>query len=283
MRRHRAVPLRRGIHRPAAFMLTSLLKRLFLRRFRVPWRNPLPPGEQAAWQRLRVASASGASLAVWFGAARTPTAAATLVLGHPLGKAAKGYFLTRDYAELLRAQGYHVVLFDFNGFGESSVGSFAYPADIVAVGQAAQALTPGLPLGYFGVSLGAHMAVLALADARHPYQFALLESALTTLDEYAVHFPWAYRALRLLAWRRPAMVRSFRMVGRIGQARGLASLLLVYSETDPITPAAMGRRLQQRSAVPTELWTVPAGRHTDLLNSPHRAAYVAKLLASRAP
>ena len=57
------------------------------------------------------------------------------------------------------------------------------------------------------------------------------------------------------------------------------SLLLIYLETDEWVPVDMGRCFLQNSRVPAELWTVPAGRHAQLMKSPHRAAYEAKILA----
>lgn len=196
-----------------------------------------------------------------------------------MGKEAKGYFLKHGYTDLLRRHGYHVVVFDLNGFGESSHGNFSYHQDIVAIGNAAFRLHPDLPLGYFGISLGGQWATIAFADAHHPYDFAIVESAATTLDEFWVRFPFAYRALRVLSFCLPAYARSIRMVERIREARGLQSLLLIYCETDEWTPVVMGQRFQQNSRVPTELWTVPTGRHAQLMKSPHKAAYEAKILA----
>ena len=138
---------------------------------------------------------------------------------------------------------------------------------------------PDLPLGYFGISLGGQWATIAFADAHHPYDFAIVESAATTLDEFWVRFPLAYRTLRVLSFFLPAYATTTRMVDRLKEARNLQSLLLIYSETDEWTPVAMGQRFQQNSPVPTELWTVPEGRHAQLMKSPHKGAYEAKILA----
>lgn len=256
-----------------------LLKKLFFGRFMVPWQNPLPEAQRPQWQSLTIPSRSGATLRGLFAPARTPVAKATIVLGHPLGKAAKGYFLKHGYADLLRNHGYHVVVFDFNGFGESSVGSFSFHEDVLAIGQAALDQMPELPLGYLGISLGGQGATIAFADARNPYDFAIVESAPTTLDEYWVRFPFAYRAFRLIARLVPAYARSLRMVERIKEARNLQSLLFIYSHTDELAPVAMGQRFLHNSPVPAELWTAAQGEHARLMQSPCRAAYQAKILA----
>ena len=77
----------------------------------------------------------------------------------------------------------------------------------------------------------------------------------------------------------PGYTRSIRMVERLKEARNRKSLLLIYSETDDWTPVEMGRRFQRNSPVPTELWTVPVGRHAQLMKSAHKAAYEAKMVA----
>ena len=256
----------------------KLLKKPFFGRFMVEWQNPLPAAQRPEWHPVTTVSESGAVLVGLFAEALTAPAKATIVLGHPMGKEAKGYFIKNGYTDLLRRHGYHVAVYDLNGFGESSHGNFSYFEDVVAIGNAVLALKPDLPLGYFGISLGGQWATIAFANARHPYDFAIVESAATTLEEFWVQFPVAHRALRVLSFFMPAYTKSIRMVERIKEARNLKSLLLIYSETDPWTPVEMGQRFQRNSAVPTELWTVPEGRHAQLMKSPHQAAYQAKIL-----
>lgn len=259
--------------------LYKLLKRPFFGRFMVKWQNPLTDAQRGEWHPVTAVSGSGATLVGLFAEARTARPKATIVLGHPMGKEAKGYFLKHGYTDLLRHHGYHVVVFDLNGFGESGHGNFSYDEDVVAIGNAALALTPTLPLGYFGISLGGQWATIAFADPRHPYDFAIVESAATTLDEFWARFPLPHRALRILSFWLPAYARSIRMVERIKEARGLQSLLLIYSATDEWVPLKMGQRFQRNSRVPAELWTVPQGRHAQLMKSPGKAAYEAKILA----
>ena len=256
----------------------KLLKQPFFGRFMVKWQNPLPEAQRGEWRPVTAMSGSGAKLVGLFAEALSATPKATIVLGHPMGKEAKGYFLKHGYTDLLRRHGYHVGVFDLNGCGESGHGNFSYYEDVVAIGNAALALTPNLPLGYFGISLGGQWATIAFTDPHHPYDFAIVESAPTTLDEFWVRFPVAHRSLRVLSFCMPAYARSIRMVERIREARGLQSLLLIYSETDEWAPVEMGQRFQRNSRVPAELWTVPQGRHAQLMQSPSKTAYEAKIL-----
>jgi alpha-beta hydrolase superfamily lysophospholipase len=261
--------------------LYRLLKKPFFGRCMVLGQNPLSAEKRAEWQPVAVASKSGATVRGLFARsdAKAGPAKATLVLGHPMGKEAKGYFLKNGYTDLLRRGGYHVMVFDLNGFGESSHGNFSYFEDIIAIGNAALALTPELPLGYFGISLGGSWATIAFADKHHPYDFAIVESAGTTLEEFWVRYPVAYLALQVIKWWRPAYVRSLNIGERIKEARHLHSVLFIYPETDEVTPVAMGRRFVANSRVPAELWTLPEGKHAQLMKAPGRAAYEAKILA----
>jgi hypothetical protein len=56
------------------------------------------------------------------------------------GKETKGYFLKNGYTDLLRKNGYHALVFDINGFGESTIGNLSYFEDIIAMGVEAAEL-----------------------------------------------------------------------------------------------------------------------------------------------
>jgi pimeloyl-ACP methyl ester carboxylesterase len=95
----------------------------------------MPEGEQDRnWQRVSIPSPTGATL-VGLVAEAEGDPAGTLVLAHPMGKAAKGFWLRHGHAELFRRAGFHVLVFDFNGFGESEAVSFDYPSDALAAGR----------------------------------------------------------------------------------------------------------------------------------------------------
>ena len=67
----------------------------------VKWRNPLTEHENKEWQQISVKSKSGGVIKGLFAISKTKKQKATIVLGHPMGKEAKGYFLKRDYTNLL--------------------------------------------------------------------------------------------------------------------------------------------------------------------------------------
>jgi predicted alpha/beta-fold hydrolase len=233
-----------------------LIKKPFFGRFMVKWQNPLTIEQQKEWQTLQVKSKSGGTIYGLFAKSFTDNAKATIVLGHPMGKEAKGYFLKNGYTDLLQKNGFNTLVFDINGFGESTHGNFSYFEDIVAIGIEASKMTPNISIGYFGISLGGQWATIAFADENHTYDFAIIESAATSLDEFWINFPTAYKTLKVLNIFLPKFKKKINMKERIKEAKRLKSLLLIYSNIDTLTPVAMGKVFKENSPVPTELWTV---------------------------
>lgn len=255
-----------------------MLKRPFFGRFMVKWQNPLPTDKIADWQQITTPSESGGTIYGLFGKSLAADIKATIVLGHPMGKEAKGYFLKSGYADFLRLNGYNILAFDLNGFGESTNGNFSYYEDIISVSLQAKELTPDLPIGYHGVSLGGQWATISFADSRHCYDFAIIESAATTLDEFWIHFPFAYKALKVLNILMPQFRRKINMVERIKEAKKLKSILFIYSSSDNWTPVTMGERFKKNASIPSELWTVENAKHAQIVKSRHAEEYKMKIL-----
>jgi predicted alpha/beta-fold hydrolase len=244
-----------------------LLKKPFFGPFMVKWQNPLTPEQQKYWQTLQTKSKSGGTIHGLFAKSLTDKAKATIVLGHPMGKEAKGYFLKNGYTDLLRKNGYNTLVFDINGFGESTHGNFSYFEDIVAIGIEASKLTPNIPIGYFGISLGGQWATIAFADETHKYDFAIIESAATSLDDFWINFPTAYKALKVLNIFLPKYKKKIKMEERIKEAKHLKSLLLIYSNIDDWTPVSMGKIFKTNSSV-----------HATIMKSDHKTEYEQKII-----
>jgi pimeloyl-ACP methyl ester carboxylesterase len=258
--------------------LYKIVKIPFFGRFMVKWENPLTHERQKEWNSFSVKSASGGLLKGLWSKTTHVNPLGTIVLGHPMGKEAKAYFLKNGYPELYHACGLHVIVFDFNGFGESSHGNFSFYEDVLAVGDFAAQKFSSLPIFYHGMSLGGQWSTVAFTE-NHAYDFALLESIPTTLEEFWIRFPMAHRVLKILYFFMPAYAKKVRMIDRISELKRIKSLLLIYSESDIYTPVSMGQRFQQNSNVPAELWSVPEAEHAKIIRSPHKNEYQEKLKA----
>lgn len=260
-------------------MIYKLLKYPFFGRFMVKWINPIPKTELPEWKSVTVKSKSGGIIKGLYAESKTRQQKATVVLGHPMGKEAKGYFVKRGYTQFLREAGFNTLIFDINGFGESTHGNFSYFEDIVAIGKEAEKINSNISVGYFGISLGGQWATIAFADETHPYEFAIIESAATTLDEFWKRFPFAYKALKLLNIVLPRFKQKIKMIERIKEAKNLNSLLLIYSKNDTWVPYEMGERFKKNSPVPTELWLVEDAKHAEIIKSEDRKEYQAKIIS----
>lgn len=259
-------------------MIYKLLKRPFFGSFMVKWRNPLSKEERKDWQQISIKSKSGGIIQGLFANAKAKNVKATIVLGHPMGKEAKGYFLKRNYTNLLRENGFNTVVFDINGFGESTHGNFSFFEDITAIGIKAKELTPDLPIGYHGISLGAMFSTVSFTDDNHQYNFAIVESSSISLADFWVRFPFAFRVLKLMSFLLPKYKKKIEFQDRIREVKYLQSILFIYSESDTWVPVSKGEILRGNTNVPTEFWLAKNAQHAEIMKSTDKAKYQERIL-----
>lgn len=248
--------------------LHRLLRKPFFGRFEVPWTWPAGT-DPSQWERVSFASASGAQLAGLWGTAvngtdGTNNAKATLVLAHPMGKAAKGFWLRYGHAALFRDAGFNVLLVDANGFGESAPASFDYPADFLAAGRFAQNRTPELAVGLVGASFGAGWGLCSMARAGNPYRAAVLEGLFPTLPDFWRHYPVPYALLRMTQVVWPSAEDGMRPEREATTLTGKPPVLLIYGDADKYSPPAHGERMMKAFAdsARAEMWVLPGVDHT---------------------
>ncbi len=243
----------------------------------VTWRNPLSEKQLQEWESISFSSRSGVSVKGLFAESRTTVLKGIIVMGHPMGKEAKAYFLKNGYTDVLRNHGYHVLLFDLNGFGESPVGNFDYFEDVIAAGKEAKKRYPDLPIGYHGISMGGQFATIAFAEEQ-VFDFAIIESAANTLEDFWIHYPIAYYALRCIYFFMPKYRKRIKMIDRIKEAKGLKKLLLIYLENDAVIRNDAGPKFKDAASVPSELVIFKGAKHAQIPKSEHREAYFKLLL-----
>lgn len=259
-------------------MAYRLLKKPFFGRFAQPWRWP-ENIDQSQWQRLSVESGSGATISALLATAHTLPAKGAILMSHPMGVVAKGFWLKYGHAEMLRQAGYHVMVFDLNGFGESTSTTMDYPLDVLAAGHALQASYPDLPVAVFGSSMGAAMSVCAMAQPDHPFAAAILESAFPTLLHFWSRYPIPKLGIQLSRIVYPAGERNLRPTHAAAHLAGAPAILMIYGEADEFTPVRDGKLLWQtlRQKTQTEFWQVPGARHTHAYAA-HPEQYAQKVI-----
>lgn len=227
------------------------LKKPFFGRFMKPWRWPAEVTE-AGWQKLAIASGSHARLAAVLRETTAAQPRGVVVCAHPMGLACKGFWLKNGHAAKLLEAGFHVLAFDFNGFGQSESTNFDWPADIVAVGRYARDRFPGLPVHAVTASFGAMNAINALPRADFPFERIVAEGCAPNLPMFWKAYPFAHAVLKLGRYVAPKIERGLRPERAISKLPAASRLLLIHSHGDRWTPVAHGDRLAAAA---------PAGAH----------------------
>lgn len=216
------------------------LKKPFFGRFMKDWRWPAGISEER-WERHSIASDTGSRLAAALH--RVPQARGVVVCAHPMGTAAKGFWLRHGHARALLDAGFHVLAYDFNGFGESPSTTFDYPRDAIAAGRYARSLFPGLPVHALCASFGAMNTISAIDDPAFPFDTVVAEGCAPTLAQFWKAYPFAHAFLQASRLFAPATERRVRPVAHLHAARKPIPLLLIHSRADRWTPVAFGDEL----------------------------------------
>ncbi len=247
--------------------------RVLFRRVITHWRWPDGVERQEDWEPIRFPGWAGGELVGLWGAARGP-ARGTIVLAHPTSKKAKGYFLDFGHGRFLRTGGYNVLLFDFNGFGESPNRSFQYPHDVLAAGREAQRRELSQPVGLHGVCFGAVYGICALTYPGHVFTAAVFEAPYATVDGILESMgrhskrPIFYRFRRLMMRALMPFRPELRVLTQVPRIRDLKAVLFVSGEHDDYVPTATVsqfveacREADAPIAQHCALWEVPGAEH----------------------
>jgi pimeloyl-ACP methyl ester carboxylesterase len=218
------------------------LKKPLFGRFMKTWRWPQGVSDEG-WQHARVASESHASIACIVKETMTEPVRGVVVCAHPMGLAAKGFWLRNGHADALLGEGFHVVAFDFNGFGESASTNFDYPADALAVGRWARARFLGLRVHALTASFGAMNTISAMGLSDFPFQCVVAEGCAHSLAAFWKAYPFVHAMLELSRWVAPASERRLRPELQVRLMPPQCSLLLVHSRADRWTPVQHGDRI----------------------------------------
>ena len=128
--------------------------------------------------------ADGSWLAGAVYTSRRVPARGVVLLCHPFLKYGMHWFFNHGYHEWLADAGYHVVGFDFKGFGRSTVGGMSFAEDVIALGEWARDCWPELPVHVLGASFGAFHALHAIATGRTAFASVVCDSVPATVARF---------------------------------------------------------------------------------------------------
>ena len=262
-------------------MMKNLIHKAFKKPFFAQLQGPGRWPDNAVtedWRRVQIKSGSGSLLSGLLGRCEGEAKGAVL-MAHPMGAAAKGFWVRNGHAQLLRDAGYHVLAFDLNGFGESTCTNMDYPLDVLAAGNYLNKLFPKLNVAVMGASMGGAMSICAMAQEGHPFKAAVIESAFPTLLHFWSRYPLPSLALKFSKIVYPAGERNLRPLHAAQSLKGQPSMLLIYGDGDVYTPPKDGQQLQTalNKNTQTEFWMAPGAEHTHAYRQ-HPQEYAKRVL-----
>ena len=198
-------------------------------------------------------TADGLVLSGWFVSNRFAATSGTVIVFN--GNAANRAYRA-PLAAALRDYGYHVLLFDYRGYGGNE-GAPTEPG-LMADARAARAYLLDRAdvdvsrLVYFGESLGSAVAV-ALAAEHGPVAMILRSPFTSLVDVGRIHYP--YLPVKQFLWDRFASLDAIRDVG--------CPVLIIAGDRDRIVPVGQSRRLYEEVRAPKDLVIIAGADHND--------------------
>jgi alpha-beta hydrolase superfamily lysophospholipase len=129
-------------------------------------------------------STDGSWLAGAVYVSRRVPARGVVLLCHPFLKYGMHWFFNHGYHAWLADAGYHVVGFDFKGFGRSTVDGVSFAEYVLALGEWTHDARPGQPVHGLGASFGAFHALHAIATGRTAFASVLCDSVPATVARF---------------------------------------------------------------------------------------------------
>lgn len=220
-----------------------------------------PPGVEDVWFE----NADGLRLHGWFmPAADADPGGARPVVVHVHGNAGN-VGMHWGFSAFLRERGFHVLVFDYRGYGQSAKGPLKR-AGLLADTRAAIAYARSRPdvdpgrVGLFGHSLGVSFAMAAAAE----------DPGVRAVAAVSGFSSWRGVAGDLFPVVGPALVRPGHDPERTIRGLGDRPALIVHGDADEIVSVRHARRLSEAAAdagVNAEVLIVPGGDHNEMLDA----------------
>ncbi len=243
-----------------------------------------PAEKSLTYEELILITADGLNISGWYIPGTRPEA---VIVVHGIG-GNKADTITE--AEVLAEAGFHLMLIDLRGNGQSD-GSFNTYGYYEALDvQAATDYLAGLPniehIGALGNSLGAAAVARAAAmDSR--LEAVVIKSGFSSLpaavddafDQMSIFPSWPFAPLLItLAERRVGLE-----ISQVDSARDLANIqpravMIIHGSDDDLFPVYHAQKMYATAGEPKELWIIPGLGHADPAVD-RRAAYETRVVA----
>ena len=197
-------------------------------------------------------------------------AGSVVILAHPISKRAKYFFTESGRAEMYLRRGATVVLFDYNGFGESDRIDLYYWKDAQAVLMFVKKKYPGKQCVLHGTSFGAFHIVRASVEL--PIDGTLvLENVNKSLISYWKRWPVTYFCVWLLERLRVSSIRDMNVSEFVRRfERKDLTVKFIACELDTLTTHDEMEELYSVLAAPLKSFhSFPDATHLMAINKNH--------------
>jgi pimeloyl-ACP methyl ester carboxylesterase len=158
-----------------------------------------------------------------------------VVFCHPLLRYGYRYFLRSGLARWAAEEGFHCVLFNFQGIGRSDMGALCFADDVVGVVGYARERFPGLPVHLVGLSFGGYHAAHALVRLDGIVTSAVLDSVPPRIGNFFRTGVSAW-VMKALSWSPLAGATGTKAVAASLSRVRRTPILLVYGNEDEYCP-----------------------------------------------
>lgn len=236
------------------------------------------------FQDVSLITSDGLKLAAWYIPGSRSQA---IILVHSLNSN-RGAMLPT--AQILAEAGYHLLLIDLRGHGDSEGHQISYGYreawDVQAAADYLAALPEIESIGAVGNSLGG--AAVARAAAEEPrLEAVVIQSSYSSLpdavndafDDFSIFPHWPFAPLIIaLAEQRVGL-----NIGDINSARDLSTItprdvLIIHNNNDRLFPRYHAEKMYNAAQEPKDLWIIDSPDHGDPASS-HKQAYQKRVTA----
>lgn len=209
-------------------------------------------------------SLDGTKITGIFFASKTAPARGTVVHFHGNGGNITAHWSSSYW---LAEYGFNVFVLDYRGYGASAGTPSARGAARDAIAAlnyvAARPEVDPRKILVFGQSLGAAIAVAALAQTTVPVRAVVLESPFSSYRSIAREKLSLFWLTRWLKWPLSLIVSDRYNPGRLVKKLPKIPLLFILGTADDVIPMDQSLPLHEAAAQPKQLWIIPGGGHIE--------------------
>ncbi len=186
-----------------------------------------------------------------------------MILAHPYLSEARQFYLRRGHAAMYLNMGFHVVIFDFNGFGESPFEDFNYDEDVSIVTEHFHTMYPEKKIIGHGISFGASHVLSYATKMNHHFGKIIIENCLdSNLSYYKKRNIKLFYVIKSLMAFFPGANKNHDYVKSAGNILKVENMLLIYNEEDDLTTIEMGQKILAKCNVPAQI-EIFKGKHLE--------------------